>query len=85
MFHRHQWVEVNRIFTKSRAKNFSGTGEEALDLWREAAFGITSIELRCECGEVTERRLLGDHSMEAQVAAQQKAMEALRRDQEESG
>lgn len=29
------------------------------------AFGVTSIELRCDCGDVTERQLLGDHVSQA--------------------
>lgn len=57
--HRHQWTEAGRVFAPPQhgAEITGGTIEFA----KQLAFGVTSIELRCECGDVAERRLLGDH------------------------
>lgn len=57
--HRHRWVEVGRVFAPSRTARAKGYDIEVLEA---LAFGVTSIELRCECGDVTERRLIGDHT-----------------------
>lgn len=60
-WHRHQWTEVRRVFTPPPERSFKARG-----LWSDTlealTFGVTSIELRCECGDITERRLIGDHT-----------------------
>jgi hypothetical protein len=58
-WHRHQWIEVNRVFARSRLTEVEGIGALAFE---RLAFGVTSIELRCDCGDVRERQLLGDHT-----------------------
>lgn len=55
----HQWTEAGRVFTPARPGVKIRFGTE--DLIERLAFGVTSIELRCDCGDVAERQLLGDH------------------------
>lgn len=57
--HRHEFREVSRVFCPPRSEdNVSG----ARDVIREAMFGVTSIEMRCECGKIQQETLLGDHT-----------------------
>lgn len=57
--HRHQWSEVGRVF----APPLHGAEIErgTIEFYQQLAFGVTSIELRCDCGDVSERQLLGNH------------------------
>lgn len=59
--HRHQWTETARVFVppSQRQVRYKGSNEETLD---RVLFGVTSIEMRCDCGDVAERHLLGDHT-----------------------
>lgn len=61
--HRHQWTEVGRVFTPPR-RGWELTWPTE-KLVRDFTFGVTSIELRCDCGDVSERQLLGDHVSQA--------------------
>ena len=58
--HRHQWTEKARVFVSPPAtlSRFRSSSDESVE---RALFGVTSIELRCDCGDVTERQLLGNH------------------------
>ena len=58
--HRHQWTEKARVFVSPppTLSRFRSNNDESVE---RALFGVTSIELRCECGDVTERQLLGNH------------------------
>ena len=59
-----RWDEVQRVHV---TPNTYGVKVERAseDFMREMIFGLTSIELRCKlCGDVTERRLIGDHTQE---------------------
>jgi hypothetical protein len=64
--HQHQWTEVGRTFCPPRLKSFDAegmAGPRFLALMREAQFGLTTVELRCEvCGDVASRSLAGDHT-----------------------
>ena len=56
--HRHQWTEVGRVFSPSVGGTYTWIDNATFE---RLAFGVTSIELRCDCGDVSERQLLGDH------------------------
>lgn len=57
--HRHEFKEVGRVFCPPVDDgDVQGYGETI----REAVFGVTSIENRCQCGKMEEQRLLGDHT-----------------------
>ena len=58
--HRHQWAEKARVFSPPPARLRSAKNID-LDTLERLVFGVTCIELRCECGDVTERQLLGNH------------------------
>lgn len=55
--HRHKWAEVRRsIQPPARRTAEGGFSEEFL---HEIAFGFTTVELHCECGDITYRKLPG--------------------------
>lgn len=57
--HHHRWAEVGRVFVPpTYGAKVKGVADEMIE---QMCFGVTSIELRCECGDVGERRLLGNH------------------------
>ena len=56
--HRHQWIEARRAFTRPSVRSLKNVSEDTIE---RMAFGVTSIELRCACGDVKERQLLGNH------------------------
>lgn len=56
--HEHLWTEIGRSFSPPPGGNVKNAD---IELIQQLAFGVTSVELRCEvCGEVTERLLTGD-------------------------
>lgn len=59
LWHRHRWTEANRVFVRPRAAEVEHIDRLSFE---RLAFGVTSIELHCECGNVRERQLLGDHT-----------------------
>jgi hypothetical protein len=59
---KHKWEEVRRVHATPNVYDFK-VERSSEDFMRETIFGVTSIELRCKlCGDVTERRLTGNHT-----------------------
>lgn len=66
MFHRHQWVELERTFAPpvQRLKMLELTASpEFLVFMERMTFGVTTVTLRCHsCGDRKTYAILGDAS-----------------------
>ena len=65
MFHRHAWVETERVFVKPPASigSFKSADEE---LAHQVLFGVTTILYKCtKCGQVRTVEVLGDARRES--------------------
>lgn len=60
IFHRHKWGEVGRVFCRPRASALELSYADDVTMLRYVA-GFTVIEEACECGQVREAMLTGNH------------------------
>ena len=64
VFHIHQWKEVARVYIPSSQTRMEATGVTT-ELVQKLRGNITSVELACDCGDVKELILCGDHTQRA--------------------
>lgn len=61
LFHRHEWIEQQRVYIPPQTRGFEMTGHTPESLVNRCVFGLTTIVDRCVlCGERKTTEVLGD-------------------------